>query len=138
MTGPASTWGQFHAKGQQDYFKYVNEVKGGVAGKKIETILVDTGYRVPEAIAAVHACHRGGSIIPCSPTKTIACSRSAACNVVAVLSRRRSANASTRNPSAAMASASARTWAASSATTVPSASSMAWHKVRRRSTAPLA
>lgn len=53
LTGPASSWGQFHAKGQQDYFKYVNEVKGGVAGKKIETILVDTGYRVPEAIAAV-------------------------------------------------------------------------------------
>jgi len=25
MTGPASTWGQFHAKGQQDYFRYVNE-----------------------------------------------------------------------------------------------------------------
>lgn len=53
LTGPASSWGQFHAKGQQDYFKYVNEVKGGVAGRKIETILVDTGYRVPEAIAAV-------------------------------------------------------------------------------------
>jgi branched-chain amino acid transport system substrate-binding protein len=53
MTGPASTWGQFHAKGQQDYFKYVNEVKGGVDGQKIEMILVDTGYKVPEAVAAV-------------------------------------------------------------------------------------
>ena len=53
LTGPASTWGQFHAKGQQDYFKYVNEVKGGIAGRKIETILVDTGYKVPEAVAAV-------------------------------------------------------------------------------------
>ncbi len=53
LTGPASTWGQFHAKGQQDYFRYVNEVKGGVAGRKIETILVDTGYKVPEAVAAV-------------------------------------------------------------------------------------
>ncbi len=42
MTGPASTWGQYHAKGQQDYFRYVNEVKGGVAGYKIEMILVDT------------------------------------------------------------------------------------------------
>jgi branched-chain amino acid transport system substrate-binding protein len=53
MTGPASTWGQFHAKGQQDYFRYVNEVKGGVAGNKIEMLLVDTAYKVPEAVAAV-------------------------------------------------------------------------------------
>jgi hypothetical protein len=41
MTGPASTWGQYHARGQQDYFRYVNEVKGGVAGKPIEMILVE-------------------------------------------------------------------------------------------------
>jgi branched-chain amino acid transport system substrate-binding protein len=53
LTGPASTWGQFHAKGHQDYFTYVNEVKGGVAGNKIDMILVDTGYKVPEAVAAV-------------------------------------------------------------------------------------
>jgi branched-chain amino acid transport system substrate-binding protein len=53
LTGPASTWGQFHAKGQQDYFKYVNEVKGGVAGNEIEMLLVDTAYKVPEAVAAV-------------------------------------------------------------------------------------
>jgi branched-chain amino acid transport system substrate-binding protein len=53
LTGPASTWGQFHAKGQQDYFRYVNEVKGGVGEKKIEMILVDTGYKVQEAEAAV-------------------------------------------------------------------------------------
>ena len=53
MTGPASTWGQFHAKGQQDYFRYVNETKGGVAGRKIDMILVDTAYKVPEAVAAV-------------------------------------------------------------------------------------
>ncbi|MCK9364195.1 MAG: ABC transporter substrate-binding protein [Syntrophales bacterium] len=53
LTGPASSWGKFHAKGQQDYFRYVNEVKGGVNGKKIEMILVDTAYKVPEAVAAV-------------------------------------------------------------------------------------
>ncbi|MCK7515461.1 MAG: ABC transporter substrate-binding protein [Desulfobacterales bacterium] len=53
LTGPASTWGQYHAKGQQDYFKYVNEVKGGVKGNKIEMITVDTGYKAPEAVAAV-------------------------------------------------------------------------------------
>ena len=29
LTGPASTWGQFHAKGHKDYLRYVNEVKGG-------------------------------------------------------------------------------------------------------------
>jgi len=53
LTGPASTWGQYHAKGQQDYFRYVNEVKGGVAGHQIEMILVDTAYKVPEAVSAV-------------------------------------------------------------------------------------
>jgi len=53
LTGPASTFGQYHAKGHQDYFNYVNDVKGGIAGDKIELILVDTGYKVPEAIAAV-------------------------------------------------------------------------------------
>jgi branched-chain amino acid transport system substrate-binding protein len=53
LTGPASTWGQYHAKGQQDYFRYVNEVKGGVAGRRINMILVDTGYKVPDAVAAV-------------------------------------------------------------------------------------
>ena len=26
LTGPASTWGQFHAKGTQDYLTYVNEI----------------------------------------------------------------------------------------------------------------
>jgi branched-chain amino acid transport system substrate-binding protein len=53
LTGPASTWGQYHAKGQQDYFRYVNEVKGGVAGRPVEMILIDTGYKVPEAVSAV-------------------------------------------------------------------------------------
>jgi branched-chain amino acid transport system substrate-binding protein len=53
LTGPASTWGKFHEKGQRDYFRYVNEVKGGVYGNNIEMITVDTAYKVPEAIAAV-------------------------------------------------------------------------------------
>ncbi len=53
LTGPASSWGQFHEKGQRDYFRYVNDVKGGVAGHKIDMITVDTAYKVPEAQAAV-------------------------------------------------------------------------------------
>jgi len=53
LTGPASTWGQFHEKGQRDYFRYVNEVKGGVSGHKIDMVTVDTAYKVPEAVAAV-------------------------------------------------------------------------------------
>jgi branched-chain amino acid transport system substrate-binding protein len=53
LTGPASTFGQYHAKGQQDYFRYVNEVKGGVKGSKIAMITVDTAYKAPEAVAAV-------------------------------------------------------------------------------------
>ncbi len=50
LTGPASTWGQFHAKGHKDYFRYVNEVKGGIGGNKIKLTVVDHAYKVPEAI----------------------------------------------------------------------------------------
>ncbi len=53
LTGPISSWGQPHAKGQGDYFRYVNEVKGGVGGKKIEMILADTGYKIPQALQIV-------------------------------------------------------------------------------------
>jgi len=53
LTGPASSWGQYHAKGHQDYFRYVNEVKGGVAGRKIELTIVDHAYKVPEAVKYV-------------------------------------------------------------------------------------
>ncbi|HUU81428.1 MAG TPA: ABC transporter substrate-binding protein [Acidobacteriota bacterium] len=53
LTGPASTWGQFHAKGHQDYTRYVNEVKGGIAGNKIDLTIVDHAYKVPEAIKYV-------------------------------------------------------------------------------------
>ena len=53
LTGPASTWGQFHAKGQKDYFRYINEVKGGIAGNKIDLTVVDHAYKVPEALKYV-------------------------------------------------------------------------------------
>lgn len=53
LTGPASTWGQFHAKGHKDYFRYVNEVKGGVGGNKINLVVVDHAYKPPEAVKYV-------------------------------------------------------------------------------------
>ncbi len=53
LTGPASAWGQYHAKGHQDYFRYVNDVKGGVGGRKIELTVVDHAYQVPEAVKFV-------------------------------------------------------------------------------------
>ncbi|MFP3928378.1 MAG: ABC transporter substrate-binding protein, partial [Desulfobacteraceae bacterium] len=53
LTGPASTWGQFHAKGHQEYFRYVNEIKGGVNGHKIDMTVVDHAYKVPEAVKYV-------------------------------------------------------------------------------------
>jgi branched-chain amino acid transport system substrate-binding protein len=53
LTGPASSWGQYNAKGQQDYIRYVNEVKGGVYGHKIILTIVDHGYKVPEAVKYV-------------------------------------------------------------------------------------
>ena len=53
LTGPASTWGQFHAKGHKDYFRYVNEVKGGVSGNMIKLTIVDHAYKPPEAVKYV-------------------------------------------------------------------------------------
>jgi branched-chain amino acid transport system substrate-binding protein len=53
LTGPASSWGQYHAKGHQDYMKYVNDVKGGIAGRKVELTIVDHAYKVPEAVKYV-------------------------------------------------------------------------------------
>jgi branched-chain amino acid transport system substrate-binding protein len=53
LTGPASSWGQFHAKGHKDYFRYLNEVKGGVAGNKIDLTIVDSAYNVSEALKYV-------------------------------------------------------------------------------------
>jgi len=53
LTGPASTWGQFHAKGHKDYFRYVNEVKGGVGGNEIDLTVVDHAYKVSEAVKYV-------------------------------------------------------------------------------------
>jgi branched-chain amino acid transport system substrate-binding protein len=53
LTGPASTWGQYHAKGHRDYFNYINEERGGVAGRKIELTIVDHAYKAPEAVKFV-------------------------------------------------------------------------------------
>jgi len=53
LTGPASSWGQFHAKGHQDYIRYINEVQGGVGGNKIDLTVVDHAYQVSEAIKFV-------------------------------------------------------------------------------------
>jgi branched-chain amino acid transport system substrate-binding protein len=53
LTGPASTWGQFHAKGHRDYVNYVNDVKGGIAGRKINLEIVDHAYKIPEGVKFV-------------------------------------------------------------------------------------
>ncbi|MCX7857073.1 MAG: ABC transporter substrate-binding protein [Deltaproteobacteria bacterium] len=53
LTGPASSWGIYHAKGHQDYIKYVNEVKGGISGKKVELTVVDHAYKIPEGLKHV-------------------------------------------------------------------------------------
>lgn len=53
LTGPASTWGQFHAKGHRDYMNYVNDTKGGIAGRKIDLEIVDHAYKVPEGVKFV-------------------------------------------------------------------------------------
>jgi branched-chain amino acid transport system substrate-binding protein len=60
LTGPISSWGKFHAKGLQDYIKYVNEVKGGVAGSKIDLTIADHSYKAAEGIKLVKKfCEEG-------------------------------------------------------------------------------
>ncbi len=44
LSGPASTWGNI-ARSMGAYFKYVNEVKGGVNGRKIELVIKDDRYQ---------------------------------------------------------------------------------------------
>lgn len=64
LTGPASTWGQFHAKGHRDYMNYVNDVKGGIAGRKIDLEIVDHAYKVPEGVKLVKRfCEEGKDMI---------------------------------------------------------------------------
>lgn len=53
LTGPISSWGKYHAKGIQDYIRWVNEVQGGVAGAKINMTMADHGYKVAEGIKLV-------------------------------------------------------------------------------------
>ena len=53
LTGPLSSWGQYHAKGLKDYMRYVNDLKGGIAGNKINLTVVDHAYKVPEAVKYV-------------------------------------------------------------------------------------
>ncbi len=53
LTGPISSWGVYHAKGLQDYIRYVNEVKGGVVGRKIDLTVVDHAYKIQEGLKFV-------------------------------------------------------------------------------------
>ena len=50
LTGPLSSWGQYHYKGLRDYMRYVNEVKDGIYGNKIDLTVVDHAYKVDEAV----------------------------------------------------------------------------------------
>ena len=44
LSGPASAWGNI-ARSMEAYFKYVNEMKGGVNGRKIELVIKDDRYQ---------------------------------------------------------------------------------------------
>ncbi len=64
LTGPISSWGKYHAKGLQDYIKYVNETKNGVGGVKIDLTLADHAYKVAEGIKFVKEfCESGTDMI---------------------------------------------------------------------------
>ena len=53
LTGPGSSMGQAHAKGLEDYVRYINKDKGGISGNKINFTLVDHAYKIPEAVKLV-------------------------------------------------------------------------------------
>ncbi len=64
LTGPISSWGKYHAKGLQDYIKYVNEVKNGVGGAKIDLTLADHAYKAADGIKFVKEfCESGMDMI---------------------------------------------------------------------------
>jgi len=63
LTGPASSWGKYHAKGLQDYIKYVNDVKGGVGGAKIDITIADHAYKVAEGIKHVKKFCEDGMVM---------------------------------------------------------------------------
>ncbi|MGC8605052.1 MAG: ABC transporter substrate-binding protein [Desulfomonilaceae bacterium] len=63
LTGPCSSWGKYHAKGLQDYIRYVNEVKGGVAGSKIDMTIADHAYKVAEGIKLVKKFCEDGMVM---------------------------------------------------------------------------
>ncbi|EFK11869.1 conserved hypothetical protein [delta proteobacterium NaphS2] len=43
VTGPRAAQGQLKLKGMQDYFRYLNEVGSGIAGRKLALAIVDGG-----------------------------------------------------------------------------------------------
>ena len=43
LTGPRAAQGQLNLKGMQDYFRYMNEVASGIAGRNLALVLVDGG-----------------------------------------------------------------------------------------------
>ncbi len=63
LTGPISSWGKYHAKGLQDYIKYVNEVKGGVKGAKIDLTIADHAYKTAEGIKLVKKFCEDGKVL---------------------------------------------------------------------------
>lgn len=52
LTGPFAFAGQAGLEGWRDAAEYVNEVLGGVGGRKVELLVEDTGYDVAKATAA--------------------------------------------------------------------------------------
>jgi branched-chain amino acid transport system substrate-binding protein len=50
LSGPTSDWGKNQAKGQLDAARWINE-NGGINGKKLELVVIDDAYKVPEGVA---------------------------------------------------------------------------------------
>ena len=64
LTGPLSSWGQYHYKGLKDYMRYVNEVKGGIGFPAAEG-----SGRTP--VRVVYACRNVNLITPLRDSQRI-------------------------------------------------------------------
>ena len=65
LTGTYRTVDLKRSAGCLDWFKYVNEEKGGVSGVKIEPILVESGLNVPKGISNYQTLKEEGIIAHC-------------------------------------------------------------------------
>ena len=62
LTGPYRTIDLRRSAGALDWFRYINEEKGGIHGVKVEPILVESGMKVPKGISNYETLKEEGAV----------------------------------------------------------------------------